>query len=146
MLGGTTVKQIYDLRGQGHSARRIAATLAVSRNTVRKYLTAPEVPKPSPRRRRGSKLDPYAPYLLSRVAEGVENAVVLLRELRDRGYSGGYTILKDYLHPLRRPLQPLATVRYETEPGEQAQVDFGHFRYETPDGATKTVWAFVLVL
>jgi transposase len=140
------VKQIYDLHAQGYSARRIAARLAVSRNTVRKYLEAPEVPKAAPRQRRGSKLDPYRPYLQARLADGVENAVVLLRELRGQGYSGGYTILKDFLQPWRWPRQPQATVRYETQPGEQAQVDFGHFRYTTADGATKVVWAFVLVL
>lgn len=140
------MKQIYDLHAQGYSCRGIAARLTVSRNTVRKYLAAPEVPRATPRRPRGSKLDPYTPYLGARIAEGMDNAVVLLRELRAQGYSGGYTILKDYLHPLRRPRQPLATMRYETQPGEQAQVDFGYFRYETPDGGTKMVWAFVLVL
>jgi hypothetical protein len=37
-------------------------------------------------------------------------------------------------------------MRFETAPGEQAQVDFGKFRYEVPDGATCAVWGFVLVL
>jgi transposase len=146
MLGGTRVKQIYDLQGAGYSIRTIATRLDVARNTVRKYLRAPEVPKPVPRPARSSLLDPYKPYLQGRLAEGLDNAVVLLRELRARGYEGGYTILKDYLHPLRRPKQPVATMRYETRPGEQAQVDFGYFRYQTPEGLTRMVWAFVLVL
>jgi len=50
-----------------------------------------------PRAPRPSKLDPYKPYLDQRLSAGVWNAVVLLRELRGRGYSGGYSILKDYL-------------------------------------------------
>jgi transposase len=140
------VKQIYDLRGAGDSIRSIAAKLDVSRNTVRKYLRAPEVPQPVPRPRRPSLLDPYKAYLGSRLAEGVLNGKVLLRELEARGYPGRYTILRDYLRSVRPPRAPRATVRYETRPGEQAQVDFGYFRYQTPEGVTRMVWAFVLVL
>ena len=62
---------------------------------------------------------------MQRWAEGVTNCKVLLRELRARGYTGGYTILKDFVKPLRHQHQPKVTVRFETRPGEQAQVDFG---------------------
>jgi transposase len=121
--------------------------LGISRNTVRKYLRAPEVPKSKPRAKRGSKLDPYKDYIRKRLAEGVENCVVLLREIRQLGYSGGYSILKAYVHPFRqRRCNPQATVRFETEPGEQAQVDFGRYRYRTPDGKVRHIWAFVMVL
>ena len=41
----------------------------------------------------GSKLDPYIEYIDGRLAEGLENRVVLLRELRALGYQGSYTIL-----------------------------------------------------
>ncbi len=53
------MKQIYEMHGQGRSIRgSIARLLGISRNTVRKYVRAPEVPKPKPRSKRGSKLDP----------------------------------------------------------------------------------------
>src|SRR5688572_21254306 len=146
MLGGGQVKQIFELHGQGRSIREIAAQLGVSRNSVRKYLRDPGIPKAKTRPERGSKLDPYVPYLRERLAAGVENAVVLLRELRAQGYTGGYSILKDYLHPFRSTRPASATMRYETEPGEQAQVDFGFFRYEVPTGGTRSLWAFALVL
>ena len=55
--------------------------MGISRNTVRKYVRSVEVPKPSPRARRGSKLDPYAEYIDGRLAEGLDNCVVLLREI-----------------------------------------------------------------
>lgn len=69
--------------------------------TIRKYLgkepgTAPTY---GPRAPRPSKLDGYKPYLDERLQVGVWNAVVLLRELRERGYGGRYTILTDYLRP-----------------------------------------------
>ena len=58
---------------------------------------------------------------MRRVAEGVDNCVVLLREIREQGYTGGYTILKDFVRPLRhRAASRTTTVRYETEPGEQS--------------------------
>ena len=48
-----------------------------------------------------SKLEPFKPYLKERLQAGVWNAQVLLRELRERNYSGGYTILTDWLRPQR---------------------------------------------
>lgn len=140
------MKRLYELHGQGESIRSIARTLGISRNTVRRYLRAPEVPRPKSRPKRGSKLDPYAEYIRQRLAEGVDNCVVLLREIRAQGYTGGYTILKDFVRPLRRHRQPQQTMRFETQPGEQAQVDFGRCWYEAQDGTTKGVWVFVMVL
>ena len=140
------MKGLYELKGEGESIRGIAERLGVSRNTVRKYLRSEEVPKAKPRPERGSKLDPHRDYLREQLAAGVDNCVVLLRELRKRGYTGSYTILKDFVQPLRLPKKPKATVRFETEPGEQAQVDFGLYRYVTPEGTTKQVYAFVMVL
>jgi transposase len=148
MLRGGKVKQIYELHGQGLSVRRIAQILGLSRNSVRKYLRSPGIPQPKPRAPRKSKLDPYASYVRQRVAAGVVNCVVLLRELRARGYTGKYTVLKDFVQPLRQrpPAAAVATMRYETAPGEQAQVDFGHCTYTAPEGALRGIWVFVLVL
>ena len=118
----------------------------VSRNTVRRYLRSRGVPQAKPRAKRGSKLDPYTEYIDTRLSEGLENCVVLLREIRGLGYPGGYSTLKSYVHPRRRQRQPKATVRFETGPGEQAQVDWGSFSYITEDGRRRRMWAFVMVL
>jgi transposase len=146
MLGGRAVKQIYELRAEGHSGRAIARTLGLSRNSVRKYLRAEAIPAPKPRPKRGSQLDPHREHIERRLAEGLGNCAVLLRELRARGYAGSASLLRAYVHPLRRRAPARPTVRFETEPGEQAQVDFGAFRYRGADGASHGVWAFVLVL
>ena len=50
------------------------------------------------------------------------------------------------MKPRRRPRKPRATVRFETGPGEQAQVDWGSFAYEGQDGRKHRLWAFVMVL
>jgi transposase len=128
--------------------RRIARVLRISRNSVRRYLRSPGVPQPKARAPRGSKVDPYAAYVRERVAGGLDNCVVLLRELRARGYTGSYTVLKDFVQPLRqrRPAAAVATMRYETAPGEQAQVDFGHCTYQVAPDEARGIWVFVVVL
>ena len=113
---------------------------------MRKYVRSQEVPKATPRAKRGSKLDAYKEYIDVRLSEGLENCVVLLREIRELGYDGGYSTLKNYVHPRRRPRQPKATMRFETGPGEQAQVDWGVVSYEGEDGRRHRMWVFVMVL
>ena len=146
MLKGGTMKDLYEMRGQGHSIRGIARELSVSRNSVRKYLRSPGVPQTKRRPPRASKLDAYTGHIDRRLGEGLDNCVVLLRELQSLGYEGSYTILREHVR-LRRPRrEPRATMRFETEPGEQAQVDWGSFSYVGADGRTHRLWAFVMVL
>ena len=140
------MRELYELRAKGRSIDGIAGDLGISRNTVRRYLRSPEVPKPMPRAKRGSKLDPYTEYIDTRLLEGLENCVVLLRELRELGYPGGYSTLKSYVHPRRRPRQPKATVRFETGAGDQAQVDWGILSYTAENGRRHRMWAFVMVM
>ena len=146
MLGGGLVKEIYELKGKGRSMRGIADDLSISRSTVSKYVHSAGVPKPKPRAKRGSKLDAYKEYIDGRLSDGLYNCVVLLREIRELGYDGGYSTLKSYVHPRRRLRQPKATVRFETAPGEQAQVDWGVLSYIAENGRRRRMWAFVMVL
>ena len=71
--------------------------LGIARNTVRRYLNSPDALRPKPRPRRSSKPDPSAGCVDRRMSEGLENCVVLHRELRDLGYDAGYSILKSYV-------------------------------------------------
>ena len=140
------MKEIYEMKGAGRSIRGIAGDLGVARNTVRRYLKSPESMRPKPRPQRASKLDSYAEYVDRRLDEGLENCVVLHRELKALGYGGGYSILKTYVSPRRRRRQPDATMRFETAPGEQAQVDWGSLAYLDEDGKKHRVWVFVMTL
>ena len=139
------MKEIYEMKGSGYSIRDIAGELDIARNTVRRYLKDPEAVMPK-RRRRSSKLDPYIEYMDRRLSEGLENCVVLSRELQGLEYQGGYSLVKTYVSPRRRRRQVQATVRFETEPGEQAQVDWGSFSYVDEKGRKRQMWAFVMVL
>lgn len=80
-----------------------------------------------------SMLDPYAAWLAARAPEVGFNAVILHRELREQGFRGSEIIVRRAVRPLRAAAVPSllpaqATVRFETAPGEQAQVDFGQAR------------------
>ena len=75
-------------------------------------------------------------------------AVRLWREMRERGYAGGYTAVKRAVRDIRPvPVTPFE-VRFETPPGEQAQVDLARFEVEFSDepGVTRIVWLFSMVL
>lgn len=96
--------------------------------------------------KRGSKLDAYKEYIDIRLAEEFENCVVLLREIRELGYEGGYTILRDYVHPRRRPRQPKAPVRFETGQGSRCKWTGGVVSYKEEGGRRHRMWVFVMVL
>lgn len=130
------MREIQELKRQGLSVTAISTLTGYDRKTVRKYLaaTAP-VPAYGPRVARASKLDPFKPFIEARLQAGVWNAEVLLRELRQQGYTGGYTLVKDYLQPKRRASREVAVRRFETPPGHQAQLDWGELGHlESAEG------------
>jgi len=94
--------QTHELLERGLSMRAIARKLDLNFKTVRRYLRADGVETLLAGGVRASVLDPFKPYLHERLAEGQRNATVLLDEITDRGYTGGYKTLARYLRPLRR--------------------------------------------
>ncbi len=96
MLRGKDVHDLEEMKQTGLSVSAISELTGYDRKTVRKYLLNPEgIPEYPARPTPSSKLDTYKPYVEDWLKAGVWNARVLLRELRERGYSGGYTILTD---------------------------------------------------
>ena len=95
---------------------------------------------------RGSQLDLYTDYIDLRMGEGLENCRVLGREIRALGYQSSYSTVVQYVGPRRRWRQPEATMRFETAPGEQAQVDWGSPAYIGEDGKQRRVWVFVMTM
>ena len=72
------------------------------------------------------------------------SAALILERIRERGCQCGYTIVKDYVSQKKKELNSKATVRFETVPGLQGQVDWGFFEnyrvYE--DGEYKKLYCF----
>jgi transposase len=141
------VEEINRLKREGLSILAISNLMGYDRKTVRKYLLEPVArPVYGPRPMPASKLDGFKPYLTERMQAGVWNGKVLLRELRSRGYAGGYTILADWLQPQREAAGAVAVRRFETPPGKQAQVDWGHLGWLTDDGVERQLWGFTMTL
>ncbi|OUM90055.1 MAG: integrase [Bacillus thermozeamaize] len=137
---------LHELYASGKSIREIARITGHARNTVRKYLRANGIPEPRYPKKRGSKLDPFKPFLDQSIAQGIFNCEVLLRLLREQGYTGGITLIKDYVRPRRPPRKIPAVQRYETKPGYQAQVDWKICQYIDVDGNVRKIPVFVMVL
>ncbi|WMT44422.1 MAG: IS21 family transposase [Cuniculiplasma divulgatum] len=135
---------IRDMKDRGMSIKSIARELSISRNSVRKYLKSE--PKNKQNRKRGSKLDPYREKIRALIDEHNLSAVRILEEIRKIGYNGGYTILKEYCHELRKDRRIQAVYRYETDPGKQSQVDFGEFGHIDIDGKHRKLYAFSTIL
>lgn len=117
------------------------------RKTIRKYISSPRWNHECFHHKKGSKLDPFKEYLQQRLEKFPNlSSVRLLEELKEKGYSGGYTILKDYLRITRPKQINLPEVRFETKPGVQAQVDWADCIYVDPDGDMKRVYCFSMIL
>jgi transposase len=113
------VQELEGLKRQGLSIQAISKLTGYDRKTVRKYLLAPDgVPAYGCRQPKPGKLDPFKPYLNERLQAGVWNARVLMRELRERSFSGSYTILTDWLRPQRESARVVAVRRFETPAGK----------------------------
>ncbi len=146
MLSRQLVFEIHRLKDEGYKARAIARKLKVGRNTIRRYLENPEKGL-SKRKQRSSKLDPFKPFIEGCLERDPRvSAAVLLRKITEQGYTGKLTILSDYLKEkrgrvkIRKPF-----IRFESKPGEQMQIDWGHFG-SIPYGATKRkLYALVVI-
>jgi transposase len=108
--GGAVIKlgelvMILDLHRQGLSVSAIARQLSVDRKTVRSAIAKGlEPPKYKTRAPRPRITDPFEPYLKDRLAAypGL-TAVRLWREVKERGYAGRYSVLRDCVRDLRPP-------------------------------------------
>ena len=111
---------ILDLHRQGLTVSAIARATGADRKTVRKYIERGlEAPAYGPRKPRQAVIDPFTAYLRERLTRypGLTGSR-LFRELKVRGYGGGYTAVTDFL----RDIRPVAgeqgfEVRFETPPG-----------------------------
>jgi transposase len=141
---------ILELHRQGVAVSAIARRVGLDRKTVRRYIARGlEPPAYGPRKPRTTQLLRFERYLRERVAAFPQlTGRRLHRELRDLGYTGGYTILTEFLREIRPAAAPKFEVRFETPPGRQAQVDFAHFRTVFTDepGAEHVIWLFSFVL
>jgi transposase len=141
---------ILELHRQGLTVSAIARQTGHDPKTIRKYIgQGLAAPAYGPRAPRPTLLQPFEAYLAVRVMTYPElRATRLLREVRERGYSGGYSAVRDFLRRVRPQQQPGFEVRFETPAGRQAQVDFAQFKvvFEDEPSMVRIVWLFSMVL
>lgn len=123
---------------QGLSKSALARQFGISRDTVHRWirdgaldrdLDAQPV-RARPRPAVPGKLDPYKPLIRARLEDYPElSAVRLFEEVRAAGYPGSYNRVKHFRRQIRPQPTPAPVVRFETEAGHQAQVDFAEFRF-----------------
>jgi transposase len=147
VVEGEIVTAVRELAGRGWGSKAIARELGIARNTVRRYRRRPIVAgqQTRPPRRLTEDVVCEAQTLYTGVAE--HNAVVVHRLLRDQGRAIGLRTVQRAVAPLRQAQRAadVATVRIETAPGAQMQVDLGEKRV-TIGGTAITVFLLVAVL
>lgn len=136
--------QIY--QSQGWKQSEIAEKLGITDRTVRNYLN--KEPEPRKKVKRSSKLDAYKSYIISRINDRPEmNIVLLFNDLkRKQKYTGGISILREYAGKIREEIYREAVIRFETMPGEQAQVDWADFGKVWIGDKYRKIYSFVMIM
>ncbi len=119
---------------QGLPKSTIAKRVGVSRRTLYHWLATGKLDRavnaPVRYPPRPTKLDPYKAIIIERLDVYPElTAVRLFEEVHAAGYPGSLTQLKVFVRQVRPRPEPEPVVRFETPPGQQAQVDFAECRF-----------------
>ena len=129
---------------QGLNAEQIAQSLGLDRRTVAKWLAEPRF-RPRQSRVRASKLDPYKARIRQWLEAHPYSAQQVLQRLREEGFEGGYSIVKDYVR-IVRPRRAPAYLTLSFAPGECAQVDWGEYGSVAVGETRRKLSFFVMVL
>jgi transposase len=146
MVGAEAVGQLFALHRLGWSTRRIAQELEMSRTTVKAWLRkGPGRVYEGPSRT--MILAPHLGWIRERMMGGVRNGDVIRQELAAKGVEVSLRTVERAIRPLRRELllAGKATIRFETPPGKQMQVDFGEKVLEI-GGVPQKRYVFVATL
>ena len=145
MIDYDTYRHIHHLhRVDKLTHAQIARRLALHPQTVRFWLDEP-VYRPRRTTPRPSKLDPYKPLVRQWLERHPYSATQIFQRLREHGFTGGIGIVRDYVRKVRPGKAP-AFLTLHFEPGECAQVDWGHYGSVNVGNTRRQLSFFVLVL
>lgn len=137
---------ILALHRQGHSLRWIAKKLGIHRDTVTKYITSMKPPQYNKQKQRESILSPFHQMIRDWLEQDNYRATWIFEKIKELGYSGGYDTVRRFVQEVKAQKAQLAYIRFETEPGRQAQVDWADFKVLDPGGGSFFVYLFIMVL
>ena len=126
------------------TARQIAEELSLDVRTVNKWMEEAQF-KPRQSSSRASKLDPFKPDIVRLLEAHPYTAIQILQRIREQGFDGRYTIVKDYVRKVRPP-KHRAFLTLSFAPGECAQVDWGSFGAVNVGSTRRRLSFFVMVL
>jgi transposase len=136
------LRQLYDEKGLKVS--QIANELQLDLKTVEKWVDQPTY-QARQGTKRTSKLDSFKGQISALLERHPYTAQQLLQQLREKGYAGGYSILKEFVRQVR-PVHKPAYLMLEFAPGECAQVDWGIFGSLAVGSTRRRLSFFVMVL
>jgi len=140
-----TFAKIHDCHDrQGLTIMQTARALGLHPQTVATWLKRARF-EPRRRRPRGSILDPFKSRITRLLDSHPYSAQQILQRLREEGYGGGVTILRDYVRRIRPPKRAVY-LKLHFAPGECAQVDWGAYGTVAVDNTRRRLSFFVMVL
>jgi transposase len=129
---------------QGLTIVQTARALALDPRTVAKWLARSRFERPRPIQR-SSRLDPFKGRITRLLDTHPYSAQQIFQRLREEGYGGGISILRDYVRRIRQPKLPIY-LKLHFAPGECAQVDWGAFGTVAVGNTRRRLSFFVIVL
>lgn len=106
-------------RQRGLSYTEIARKYNIDPRTAKKYAQSETRPVYSLSAAKPSKLDPYKEQIAIWLEEAPYSAERILEKIREQGFDGGHSIVREYVRNKKEQLDEKATVRFETMPGLQ---------------------------
>jgi transposase len=133
---------------KGLSYSEIGRKYNIDRRTAKKYAKSESRPEYVLTDSKPSKLDPYKAQIALWLEEAPYSAIRIWEKVKEQGFEGGYTVVKQYVRGKKEQLNEQATVRFETMPGLQAQVDWAFFEdYKVRENdEEKKLYCFLMIL
>ena len=140
--------EIRNDRLKGMNYTELGKKYHIDPRTAKKYAQSPQRPEYTLTAPKPNKLDDYKQQVDLWLEEAPYSAVRIQEKLTELGFDGGYSIVKVYVRCKKMDLNEKATVRFETMPGLQGQMDWAHFEdHEVfEDGRMKKLYCFLLIL
>lgn len=135
------IEEVKNMINKSELARRFNCSV----NTVNKYLNVQKNKKNT--RKYSSKLDDFKGIVIEKIDDYSANGRAVFNFIKDKGYTGSYGTVSKFIRNHKQEEQNKATMRFETTPGFQAQVDWKeNFKIINKEGKEFEINIFLMIL
>ena len=135
------IEEVKNMINKSELARRFNCSV----NTVNKYLNVQRNKKNT--RKYSSKLDDFKGIVIEKIDDYSANGRAVFNFIKDKGYTGSYGTVSKFIRNHKQEEQNKATMRFETTPGFQAQVDWKeNFKIINKEGKEFEINIFLMIL